>query len=212
MGSLLNRTSIIKAKWLSNSNNYITMKGVAIPLVLWVFLMPVMIENWLCIRDFDSYDVSDLGRVRSWINCRGNRVQEPHVLTPGVHDTGYLFVNLRKDGRTHKRFVHRLVLEAFVGPCPTGMECRHFPDPTRTNASLANLSWGSSAQNQADKISHGTQIHGSKHYRAILDEDSVKAIRQEVAAGTQQKVLAKRYGVSRPVVSDICRRKSWRHC
>ena len=47
-------------------------------------------------------------------------------------------------------YVHRLVLEAFVGPCPEGMECRHLEGDTANNA-LSNLAWGTPQENAADK-------------------------------------------------------------
>jgi hypothetical protein len=79
-----------------------------------------------------------------------------HVLlpTPRVRDAkpdrrdGYARVSLATASgryRTHK--VHRLVLEAFVGPCPDGMECLHSPDATRTNNRLDNLRWGTHQDN-----------------------------------------------------------------
>jgi hypothetical protein len=52
--------------------------------------------------------------------------------------------------------VHRLVLEAFVGPCPIGMQCRHFPDPNPANCNLKNLQWGTPMENTEDKRVHGT--------------------------------------------------------
>lgn len=44
---------------------------------------------------------------------------------------GYLSVGLKRDGKYHWLLVHRLVLMAFVGPCPEGSECRHFLTVTR---------------------------------------------------------------------------------
>jgi ligand-binding sensor domain-containing protein len=37
----------------------------------------------------------------------------------------YRVINLRIDGKQIQFHVHRLVLEAFEGPCPDGMECLH---------------------------------------------------------------------------------------
>lgn len=70
----------------------------------------------------------------------------------------YAMVCLRAipGGRVSCRYVHRLVLEAFVGPCPEGMECRHFPDRDTANNHLGNVSWGTRQQNMADKKIHGT--------------------------------------------------------
>lgn len=59
------------------------------------------------------------------------------------------------------RLVHRLVLEAFVGPCPEGMEgCHGDGDPT--NNSLGNLRWDTATSNQLDKVRHGTHHNAAK--------------------------------------------------
>lgn len=57
--------------------------------------------------------------------------------------------------------MHRLVLSAFVGPAPEGMEALH-RDGSRANNRIANLAWGTHAQNQRDQLAHGTHAHASK--------------------------------------------------
>jgi HNH endonuclease len=110
------------------------------------------------------------------------------------------------------RLVHRLVLEAFVGPCPAGMECCHFPDRDPSNNALANLRWDTKKANQTDRIRHGTDCRGSKHPLARLTEESVRAIRMEYAAGgITQKAIAAKYGVDKDCISLVVTRKSWKH-
>lgn len=62
----------------------------------------------------------------------------------------YLYVNLRGNKKLR---VHRLVLAAFAGPCPDGMECRHL-DGNPNNNNLANLEWGTPLQNALDRKEH----------------------------------------------------------
>lgn len=50
--------------------------------------------------------------------------------------------------------MHRLVLLAFVGPCPDGMEACHANDIPTDNR-LANLRWGTHADNMRDRIENG---------------------------------------------------------
>lgn len=58
--------------------------------------------------------------------------------------------------------VHRLVLLAFVGPPATNSaEVCHI-DGNPANNQLANLRWGSSSENKADQVRHGTHRNASK--------------------------------------------------
>jgi hypothetical protein len=103
------------------------------------------------------YEVSDQGRVRSWKSGRYGRRSEPRVsrLTPIA---GYWESSL--DGRPYK--VHILVLTAFVGPCPPGMECRHI-NGNGEDDRLVNLAWGTHAENMADLVAHGHPNAGKTH-------------------------------------------------
>ncbi len=63
----------------------------------------------------------------------------------------YHYLNLRRpEGKRYRTFrVHRLILEAFVGPCPDGMESRHL-DLDPSNNRLGNLAWDTPEQNRDD--------------------------------------------------------------
>ena len=116
---------------------------------------------------------------------------------------GYLQVNLANADGHKSIWVHQLVLRAFVGPCPDGMECRHFPDRDPTNNRPENLQWGTPKRNQADKVIHGT--YGTK-----LSFAQVLEIRARYAAGgiTLQQ-LADEYGVVMQYVWALVHYRSW---
>src|SRR5690606_11217835 len=57
--------------------------------------------------------------------------------------------------------VHRLVMEAFVGPLPEGMEVRHLDDDPDNNA-LSNLVYGTRSENLEDRVRLGTHHHARK--------------------------------------------------
>jgi hypothetical protein len=101
----------------------------------------------------------------------------------------------------------RLVLAAFVGPCPPGMEACH-NDGDCTNDSVENLRWDTRVANCADKTLHGTQPTGEKNPRAKLTENDVKEIRR-IGYPLQQHVI--RYGVDDATISRILSGKKWKH-
>ena len=92
------------------------------------------IERWLPVVGFEGlYEVSNLGKVRSLprqVRCNprgmGNRVRvSPGKLLRPDNCGGYRRVVLCKKNVHYRRAVHTLVLMAFVGPCPEGMEGCH---------------------------------------------------------------------------------------
>jgi hypothetical protein len=186
-------------------------------------------ERWLPVHGFPGYEVSDLGRVRSWhpqsYNARART--EPRVLRPGTDGrSGYLAVSLRRDGVSFCRRVHVLVLETFVGPRPTGLVARHTPDPSVANNRLNNLSWGTPKENSQDMVSAGRSCRGDRHWTRTMPElrcagdrhgrrklsgHQVTEARRRHADGATTAELASDYGVSWFSMNGIVRRKFWRH-
>lgn len=133
-------------------------------------------ERWLAVVGLEgSYEVSDLGRVRSVPrkDALGRRVhggiRRPSVL----RKTGHLKLGLSANGQDATRFVHQLVMEAFVGPCPEGHEVRHLdgnPANNRwmpggesaTRAAGGNLIYGTRSENVRDALRHGTHNYASR--------------------------------------------------
>ncbi len=112
------------------------------------------VEEWRPAVGWEGlYEVSDLGRVKSldrYISAQGRRYS-CRLLKPG-NDGRYLFVILRKDGVSTNRKVHRLVLEAFEGPRPSGMEALHGPGGVHDNCWPESLHWGTRLENVRDLV------------------------------------------------------------
>lgn len=117
---------------------------------------------WKPVVGFEGfYEVSDEGRVRSLPRRVNSPVAGGSRVIPGrerkltTHPSGHLIVSLSRPGeKLFMAKVHRLVLEAFVGPCPDGMECCHNNSVPSDNR-LANLRWDTPSENQLDKRRHG---------------------------------------------------------
>lgn len=159
-------------------------------------------ETWAAWPADRRYEVSSMGRVRSWRHQRGDKydLREPRMLCPQKNKRGYLQVCV---GVTAK--IHRMVLESFVGP-GAGLQARH-ANGARTDNRLENLSWGTSKENSADRDRHGTTVRGEKSKSAKLTQAMVDEIR---ASGLTTRVLGVRYGVSSMTISQIKRRVKWK--
>lgn len=130
-----------------------------------------------------------------------------------AHKSRYPVVSVSMPGwgRARNFFVHRLVLEAFVGPCPEGMECCH-GDGNPANNSLSNLRWDTGSANQADRRKHGTAHLGEKNKMSLVTEDIVRAIRRRYEeGGITLKAIGDIYGITESAVWRIIKRRNWSH-
>lgn len=104
-------------------------------------------EVWREVPGYETlYEVSDSCRIR---NCSTGK-----VLTPDVDATGRGRVYLYKDKVRKRHYPYRLMLEAFVGPCPAGKEACHRNDDPSDNR-LENLYWGTRSENMVDLVTNG---------------------------------------------------------
>lgn len=69
-----------------------------------------------------------------------------HISSGSKHGLGYIQIHFKRS----KHFAHRLVLEAFKGNAPVGMECDHI-DRDRSNNSITNLRWVTKKENQNNR-------------------------------------------------------------
>ena len=162
---------------------------------------------------FPGYFVTDNGCVLS-IRARG-WPQTVTLLKRRASRDGYLLVNLVARRKRRAYLVHRLVLEAFVGPCPDGMQCRHLNSNPSDNR-LANLCWGTPSENAKDAIRNGTHVsvkwHGQAHPMAKLTRAQVLKIEHLYRTGSYKQIdLAEKFDVSATAIGAIVHRKTWRH-
>lgn len=155
-------------------------------------------EDIRVIPDAPDYGATPDGRI--WSSKSGTWRE---VKTHRNGRTGYLKVAL--DGRTH--LAHRVVLSAFWGPCPEGMQARHL-NGKRDNNGIFNLAWGTWHENWDDRISHGTANRGERSPRTKLTNSDVLAIRSDPR---RQVDIAADYGIKQAQVSRIKLGTSWAH-
>jgi hypothetical protein len=115
-----------------------------------------MKERWKQIIGFDSYQVSDLGRVRS---IRTNAIKKIHT----NKSNGYNYVQLWKDNNHTLFKVARLVGFAFIRN-PKGKPTINHKDGIKTNDVCSNLEWATYSEN----IKHSYDSLGRMPSRAML--------------------------------------------
>lgn len=122
-------------------------------------------ESWRPVPGYEeSFEVSDLGRVRSLdrVIIRRNGVKFTAVgQLLSLHlNRGYPAVTLHSSGTKNWK-VHKLVMNAFVGPCPPGMEVCH-NDGNPLNCVLSNLRYDTHSSNGVDRAKHGVCWEAAK--------------------------------------------------
>lgn len=106
-----------------------------------------------------------------------------------------------------KKVAH-LICATFHGPRPEGYETAHLNGDSLDNRAN-NLAWKTRTENELDKIEHGTSNRGVRQWQAKLTDDEVREIRKLAASGTPQAILARRFQVSQPTISEVANRKKW---
>lgn len=158
-------------------------------------------ERWRAVVGYEgTYEVSDLGRVRS------AKTKKLKALTITKTDPRP-YLGLWKHNRQEIARPHRLVLEAFVGERPEGMEGCH-NDGNPANNRLSNLRWDTPKNNHADKVRHGTTNRGERCGTAKLTAKQVASIRADTRL---QRVIAAEYGILQNHVSRIKSGVRWAH-
>ncbi len=167
-------------------------------------------EMWRPVVGFEGrYEVSRDGRVRSLNRYRAKDFGK--TLSPYTQNKGYQYLSLRThDGGKRTLAVHRLVLEAFVGPCPPGKQAAHGNGDPADNR-VENLRWASAAENIADRARHGRTARGEACGSSKLDRKAVKTIKRLRGAGLSATEVAHLACVNPTTVQDIWDGETWRH-
>lgn len=161
-------------------------------------------EEWRDVIGYEGvYKVSNLGRVQrlKGYKCAGNRILRIKL------NKGYPTLMLSKNGKTKRVSVHKLVTDAFIGPCPDGLEVNHI-DHDRANARADNLEYCTRQRNIAYAVEQGRFRAGD---RASLNSVIVKEIKELLRQGISVASIARNYGTSLGAISAIKSRRNWKY-
>jgi len=176
-------------------------------------------EIWKPIPGWPAYEVSNLGRVRSYYTYakrphghkRSERViaGEPQRILKVRSKLRYPYVILRAGRRSRTVQIHRLVLEAFVGPRPVGlMSCHN--DGDAFNNHLDNLRYDTPRANVQDTIRMGRQSR--KGGPRLFTPEQVRDIRMQRVGGCEFRELASRWHVGAMTIFAICAGRTYKDC
>ena len=158
----------------------------------------------LAFMGYPAYLVGDNGSVWSRFAPGGQMGNKWRKKKPTC-DGARMVVNLANKTFT----VSRLVLMAFVGPCPEGMESCHWDGNCRNN-NLNNLRWDTPMENTKDKLRHGTESTGERNHTAKLTRKAVRKIRELYMTGKYNyKKLTRMFGVTAATLTPIMSGKTW---
>lgn len=192
-------------------------------------------EKWLPIPSFEgAYEVSDQGRIKSLNrlvpHCAaesGVVMRRGKILSPSRSSRyGHLKIKLSGGSKSnqHSFYVHQLVLSAFIGPKPDGMEVRHINGIASDNR-LGNLAYGTRKENAADMKLHGTDklraqrvsntkkgiptVWCERHGNAKLTAEEIRLMKNDFAAGMTTAEAGRKYKISQAHASKIKLGQAW---
>ena len=162
-------------------------------------------ESWKLIKDFPLYQVSNYGRIRSF--WTGEWV----ILNGSLANNGYVQQTLKHIKSTVKH-VHRLVLEAFVGLRPDGLQCNH-KDGNKTNNVLSNLEWVTQSENAIHSYANGLQskVMGEQHSQAKWKDGEIWLLKKMLFFNTNKHVISKTFKMSIRNINKIAHGDRWSH-
>lgn len=154
-------------------------------------------EVWKPILNFESlYQVSSFGRVR--------RIDSGQIRTGTKLESGYIHIHLYKGNKYYGRYIHRLVLEAFLGECPLDMESFHY-DNDKGNNYLTNLDWKTPSINKQHIVASGN------HHEQRFSDNEVTELRQRTWPRGTLTQFCKERSISQQTLFNLLAGRTYKH-
>lgn len=162
------------------------------------------VEFWKAVPDYEGYEASTLGRIRSWRHSSGSRLRNPRVLKPNLNSRGYPSIRLYIGNKVSVyRTTHRVIMRTF---CPSGEsdvpQINHI-DGVKSNSRLDNLEWCSHGENIRHAFSISLIPVGVNHCNAHHSQAECEAARAEILKGRRLSSVGKELGFSYPILRAI---------
>jgi hypothetical protein len=150
------------------------------------------------------------GAARAWLITQASYKGEECLPWPfATLENGYGVVRM-KSGQKSLTIASRAMCELVHGkpPQPWYEAAHTCGSGAHGCVNPTHLKWTTPVDNRAHKAGHGTAYRGSKHYNSKLTEEIVREIRR-LRGQIPQSRLAKRYGVSQGLISQIQNGLDW---
>jgi uncharacterized protein YerC len=122
--------------------------------------------------------------------------------------TGYLYIDLCKNGKVKKFTAHRLIAISFLPNEENKQEVNHI-NGIKTDNKVGNLEWVTKSENQLHSIKNGLRTtKGEKNSQSKLNENDVLKIFKDKRT---YKEISLDFKISVPTICDIKRGYSWTH-
>lgn len=186
------------------------------PDALGITMQLEMIEEFRPIQDFQGYEVSNLGNIKSTarkIKCSWNgkvilRTIKEQMLKPQINKWGYSTIKFGKHGK--RKLVHRLVAIEFIENPLNLPEVNH-KDGVKTNNHVSNLEWCTGDDNKAHCVAMGLSARGVQKWSCKLNDEKVLRIKQLSKQGVSGVELSRMYNISPSMIYSIRAGRFWKH-
>jgi hypothetical protein len=168
-------------------------------------------EIWKPVSGYDGlYEVSNLGRVRSYHNYGWGRKEKPQLISLYTSKRGYVQACLCRNNKSIQKDVHRLVAEAFLPEPAPGLQIDHI-NGIKSDNRVSNLEWVTPQENTLRALAIGLKPSGEKHRSSKLTQSDVNEIRKLYATGKySHRKLGEMFEVSHGNVGKIVRNQLWK--
>lgn len=159
----------------------------------------------------EGYEISNFGRVRSWRNRTGFGrdpwLDEPVLLKPQFHRLGYVYVQLKKNGKYTKFYIHRMVAEAFI-PNPDNLPEVNHDNGNKADCAVGNLYWTTRAGNMEHARRTGLWKPEETIEKALAAWKTPIYCYEKDYVYSSGEDTAKDIGVSKSLITMVCQGKS----
>lgn len=159
-------------------------------------------EKWLS-TDVNGYYVSDKGRVWS--------ERSERFISGNTNKNGYIEFTLKKGSKRIRRYLHRMIAEAFFRNDKNYPIVRHLDDNPSNNC-VDNLAWGTQIDNMADARLNGIKMPSFRNNPELLEKAMINrrmpVVAKNIKTGEElyfisQQEAGRKLGIRQSDISSV---------